>query len=110
SLHLLHHSVWTRQFAVRAAGRSDRGSTPPGREWLCGDRADRRRPYFLWRRSAGHAVTWAIGGETAEAGAEPETTAAVFHRFHRSRRRPDARHCRRRTADAAFSSFRAIGR
>ena len=31
SLHLLHHSLWPREFAQRAHGRGDRRSPPPGR-------------------------------------------------------------------------------
>ncbi len=52
----------------------------------------------------------AAGAQDAEAGAGTEAAAAFLHRFHRGRRRADARHRGRRAADAAFPSFGAVGR
>ena len=55
SLHLLHHSLWPRQFALGADGRGGRTGAHAGRARPCRDRADRRRPHQLRRRSAGRA-------------------------------------------------------
>ena len=54
-LHLLHHSVRPRQFALGADGRGGRGRAPARRQRLSRNRADRRRHHELWRRSAGRA-------------------------------------------------------
>ena len=58
-LHLLHHPLWPRQFALGADGRGGRSGPRAGRARSCRDRADRRRPHQLWRGSAGCAQTWA---------------------------------------------------
>ena len=52
-LHLLHHPVRPRQFALGADGRGRRSGPYARRAWPCRDRADRRRSHELWRRSAG---------------------------------------------------------
>ena len=49
SLHLLHHSVRARQFALGADGRGGRSGAGIGRARPCRDRADRRRPHQLRR-------------------------------------------------------------
>ena len=50
-LHLLHHSLRPRQFALGADGRGGRSGPRAGRTRPCRDRADRRRSDELWRRS-----------------------------------------------------------
>ena len=52
-LHLLHHSLWPRQFALGADGRGRRAGPRAGRARPRRDRADRRRSDQLRRRSAG---------------------------------------------------------
>ena len=54
-LHLLHHPLRPRQFALGADGRGRRADPPAGRERLSRGRADRRRHHRLWRRPARHA-------------------------------------------------------
>ena len=46
-LHLLHHSVRPRQFALGADGRGGGAGAPPGRARLSRDGADRRRYHQL---------------------------------------------------------------
>ena len=50
-LHLLHHSVRPRQFALGADGRGGRRRAASGRQRLWRSRADRRRHHELWRRT-----------------------------------------------------------
>jgi hypothetical protein len=54
-LHLLHHSLWPRQFAIRADGRRRRAGQAAGRQRLPRGRADRRRSHQLWPGLAGQA-------------------------------------------------------
>ena len=54
-LHLLHHPLWPRQFALGADGRCGRAGPRAGRARPRRDRADRRRSHQLWRRFAGRA-------------------------------------------------------
>src|ERR1700727_1815884 len=72
-LHLLHHSLRPRQFALDAGGGCGRASPLPGRTRSLRDRADRRRSDKLRRRSAGCAQARSVderdfaGGSRAEA-------------------------------------------
>ena len=54
-LHLLHHPLWPRQFALGADGRGRRADQQARRERLSRSRADRRRHHRLRRRPAGQA-------------------------------------------------------
>ena len=56
-LHLLHHPLWPRQFALGADGRGGRPGPRAGRARPRRDRADRGRPHQLRRRPAGRAET-----------------------------------------------------
>ena len=47
SLHLLHHPLWPRQFALGADGRGRRADPAPRRKRLSRDGADRRRHHLL---------------------------------------------------------------
>ena len=55
SLHLLHHPLWPRQFALGADGRGGRAGQAARRQRLSRGGADRRRHDQLWRRPAGRA-------------------------------------------------------
>ena len=59
-LHVLHHPLWSRQFALGADGRRGRSGPRADRTRPCRDRADRGRSHQLWRGPAGHAETRAI--------------------------------------------------
>ncbi len=99
-----------RQFALGADGRGGRAGARAGRARLCRDRADRRRPHELRRRSAGRAEARAAGQADPAACAGAEAAADLVDRFDRGRSRPARRHRRRRAADAASASVAAVGR
>ena len=109
-LHLLHHPLWPRQFALGADGRGGRSGPRAGRARPCRDRADRRRPHELRRRPAGHAEARATDKADFAACAGTEAPADFVDRFHRGRSRSARRHRRRRAADAASASVAAVRR
>ena len=83
-LHVLHHSLRPRQFALGADGRGGRRRAPPRRQRLLRDRADRRRHHELRRRSAGRAETRHAGEADSQARAGAQA-AAVCRRSIPSR-------------------------
>ena len=85
SLHLLHHPVWARQFALGADGRDRRASAPAGRERLSRNRADRRRHHELWRDLPGAPKLGALVEAILAAGAGAQAAAALVDRFGRGR-------------------------
>ena len=109
-LHLLHHPVWPRQFALGADGRGGRAGPRAGRARPRRDRADRRRSDELWRRSAGRAKTRAVDQADPAACARTEALADFLDRFDRGRSRSARCDRRRRAADAASASVAAVRR
>ena len=93
-LHLLHHSLRPRQFALGADGRGGRSGPRAGRARPCRDRADRRRSHELWRRSAGRAEARTADQADPAACAGAEAPADFVDRFHRGRSRSARRHRR----------------
>ena len=91
-LHLLHHPLRPRQFALGADGRGGRSGPRAGRARPCRDRADRRRSHELWRRPAGHAEARATDKTDLAACAGTEAVADFIDRFHRGRSRSARRH------------------
>ena len=81
-LHLLHHPVRARQFAVAAGGRSGSTGAPPGRARLSRDRAHRRRHHRL--RGRRHAAGRA-GQAHPQGNPRARAPAAVVDRFGRGR-------------------------
>ena len=83
-LHLLHHSLRPRQFALGADGRGGRRRAAPGRQRLSRSRADRRRYHELWPGPARRAEARHAGQANPQACARAEAAAAC-RRSTRSR-------------------------
>ena len=96
-LHLLHHPLWPRQFALGADGRGGRPGPRAGRARPCRDRADRRRSHQLRRRSAGRAEARRTDKADPAACAGAEAAADFVDRFDRGRSR-SARRASRTTS------------
>ena len=80
-LHLLHHPLRPRQFALGADGRGGRPGPRAGRARPRRDRADRRGPHQLWRRPAGRAEARATDKADPAACAGTEAAADFIDRF-----------------------------
>ena len=93
-LHVLHHPLWPRQFALGADGRGGRSGPRAGRARPRRDRADRRRSHQLRRRSAGRAETGPADQADFAARAGIEAVADFIDRFDRGRSRSARRHRR----------------
>ena len=87
SLHFLHYSFWSRQFALGAHGRGRGRYRAPCGERLQRDRAYRRRPHRLRRRSARRAETRHAGQADLAPRARTQAASPVLHQFNRGRSR-----------------------
>ena len=106
-LHVLHHPVRPRQFALGADGRGGRRGAPALRARLSRGRAHRRRSHELWRKPAGRAEARPAGEADPQARAGARAAAALVDRFDRGRPRPARRVRQRAAADAAPASVAA---
>ena len=83
-LHVLHHSVRPRQFALGAHGRGGRSGAPAGRARLSRGGAHRRRSHQLWGGPARNAAARHAGEADPQARARARCGCGC-HRSIRSR-------------------------
>ena len=110
SLHLLHHSVRPRQFALAADHRRAGAGAALRRQRLPRGRADRCRHHELWPGPAGRTAPRRAGQSCAQGISRAGAAAPVVDRLGRSRSRPARCARRRAAADAASASVAAARR